>query len=66
MSRPSIYDDPGFLGYVMAEFMGRFPRASVRLSQPVHKDHLYAAALWKGFKEGVEFAVDEGLKGDEH
>lgn len=66
MSRPSVYDNASFLLRIKAEFAGLYPRAALRLIQPLHPDHLPALSLWWGFKAGVKFAVDEGLTGEEH
>ena len=57
-----LYDDLSFLEMVKAEFKGRYPTAALRLTQPLHPDHKTAACLWRGFKEGVEFAIEEELR----
>jgi len=58
----SIYDNKTFLERVKDEFRGKYPNATLRLSQPQHPDHKAAACLWLGFKDGVEFAILEELR----
>jgi len=61
-STKGLYDDPVFKQIVMIEFEARYPIEALRLTQSQHPDYIVALALFRGFKDGVEFAVTEGLK----